>query len=91
MDTITHDDVIEEEPEDVDDLENDSEAEQDEFEYQEKIIIPSPKVSIDENDIPIIVNNKVRTTNLQVDFQSYKNQSSRKDLNFSFSESGLQF
>ena len=59
MDTITHDDIIEEEPEDVDDLENDSEAEQDEFEYQEKIIIPSPKVSIDENDIPIIVNNKV--------------------------------
>ena len=61
MDTITHDDIIEEEPEDVDDLENDSEAEQDEFEFQEKIIIPSPKVSIDENDIPIIVNNKVRT------------------------------
>ena len=61
MDTITHDDIIEEEPEDVYDLENDSEAEQDEFEYQEKIIIPSPKVSIDENDIPIIVNNKVRT------------------------------
>ena len=91
VDTITHDDIIEEEPEDVDDLENDSEAEQDEFEYQEKIIIPSPKVSIDENDIPIIVNNKVRTTNLQVDFQSYKNQSSRKDFNFSFSESGLQF
>ena len=59
VDTITHDDIIEEEPEDVDDLENDSEAEQDEFEYQEKIIIPSPKVSIDENDIPIIVNNKV--------------------------------
>ena len=58
VDTITHDDIIEEEPEDVDDLENDSEAEQDEFEYQEKIIIPSPKVSIDENDIPIIVNNK---------------------------------
>ena len=66
MDTITHDDVIEEEPEDVDDLENDSEAEQDEFEYQEKIIIPSPKVSIDENDIPIIVNNKVRTYRLTV-------------------------
>ena len=58
VDTITHDDIIEEEPEDVYDLENDSEAEQDEFEYQEKIIIPSPKVSIDENDIPIIVNNK---------------------------------
>ena len=64
MDTITHDDIIEEEPEDVDDLENDSEAEQDEFEYQEKIIIPSPKVSIDENDIPIIVNNKVGTYRL---------------------------
>ena len=64
VDTITHDDIIEEEPEDVDDLENDSEAEQDEFEYQEKIIIPSPKVSIDENDIPIIVNNKVLTTSL---------------------------
>ena len=66
VDTITHDDIIEEEPEDVDDLENDSEAEQDEFEYQEKIIIPSPKVSIDENDIPIIVNNKVRTYRLTV-------------------------
>ena len=64
VDTITHDDIIEEEPKDVDDLENDSEAEQDEFEYQEKIIIPSPKVSIDENDIPIIVNNKVLTTSL---------------------------
>ena len=57
VETITHDDVIEEEPEDVDD---DSEAEQYEFEYQEKIIIPSPKVSIEENDIPIIVNNKVK-------------------------------
>ena len=66
VDTITHDDIIEEEPEDVDDLENDSEAEQDEFEYQEKIIIPSPKVSIDENDIPIIVNNKVRTLNIKL-------------------------
>ena len=64
VDTITHDDIIEEEPEDIDDLENDSEAEQDEFEYQEKIIIPSPKVSIDENDIPIIVNNKVLTMSL---------------------------
>ena len=64
VDTITHDDIIEEEPEDIYDLENDSEAEQDEFEFQEKIIIPSPKVSIDENDIPIIVNNKVLTTSL---------------------------
>ena len=37
VDTITHDDIIEEEPEDVDDEENDSEAEQDEFEFQEKM------------------------------------------------------
>ena len=61
-DTITHDDVIQEEPEedledDDDDGYNDSYL--DDFEFQEKIIIPSPKVSIDENDIPIIVNNKV--------------------------------
>ena len=69
MDTITHDDIIEEEPEDVDDEENDSEAEQDEFEFQEKIIIPSPKVSIDENDIPIIVNNKVLTMLVDIFYQ----------------------
>ena len=58
IDTITHDDVIQEEPEeDFDD--NDDEF-LDDFEYmEEKIIIPSSKVSIDENDIPIIVNNKV--------------------------------
>ena len=62
-DTITHVDVIQEEPEedledDDDDGYNDSYL--DDFEFQEKIIIPSPKVSIDENDIPIIVNNKVK-------------------------------
>ena len=87
VDTITHDDIIEEEPEDVDDLENDSEAEQDEFEFQEKIIIPSPKVSIDENDIPIIVNNKVRTVDNAGYFYQFLtqlfhrvNQSSRNGL-----------
>ena len=87
VDTITHDDIIEEEPEDVYDLENDSEAEQDEFEYQEKIIIPSPKVSIDENDIPIIVNNKVRTVDNAGYFYQFLtqlfhrvNQSSRNGL-----------
>ena len=56
IDTITHDDVIQEEPEE--DFYDDESL--DDFEYlEEKIIIPSPKVSIDENDIPIIVNNKV--------------------------------
>ena len=56
IDTITHDDVIQEEPEE--DFDDDEFL--DDFEYmEEKIIIPSPKVSIDENDIPIIVNNKV--------------------------------
>ena len=67
METITHDDVIEEEPEDVYDVDDDSEAEQYEFEYQEKIIIPSSKVSIDENDIPIIANNKVRQSHIYQD------------------------
>ena len=67
VETITHDDVIEEEPEDVYDVDDDSEAEQYEFEYQEKIIIPSPKVSIDENDIPIIANNKVRQSHIYQD------------------------
>ena len=57
-DTVTHDDVIEEEPEDID---NDDDLDSDDlFEYiEEKIIIPSPKVSIDETDLPIIVNSEV--------------------------------
>ena len=63
IDTIQDDhldDVIEEEPEDLyDDGYDDHDDDTDQFEFQEKIIIPSPKVSIDENDIPIIVNNKV--------------------------------
>ena len=62
LDTITHDDVIEEEPEDIDDADDgfDDADDYDQYEYrEEKIIIPSPKVSIDENDIPIIVNNQV--------------------------------
>ena len=61
-DTITHDDVIEEEPEDIYDADDgfDDADDYDQYEYrEEKIIIPSPKVSIDENDIPIIVNNQV--------------------------------
>ena len=53
LDTITHDDVIQEEPEELSDEDcypnNDISG--------DKIIIPSPKVSIDENDIPIIVRN----------------------------------
>ena len=65
LDTITHDDVIEEEPEDIDDADDgfDDADDYDQYEYrEEKIIIPSPKVSIDENDIPIIVNNQVSET-----------------------------
>ena len=63
-DTITHDDVIEEEPEDMFDNDDGYDDNDDDlYEFQEeKIIIPSPKVSIDENDIPIIVNNEVEYT-----------------------------
>lgn len=62
VDTVTQDDhlddlIEEEEPEDLYD-EYDGFDDEDDFEFQEKIIIPSPKVSItEENDIPIIVNN----------------------------------
>ena len=51
VDTITHNDVIQEDPEEL------SEEEPDDMSSKDKIIIPSPKVSIDENDIPIIVRN----------------------------------
>ena len=58
IDTITRDDVIleDEEPEE----DEDEYFFNDEDQFEEKIIIPSPKVSIDENDIPIIVNNQVK-------------------------------
>ena len=62
IDTVTQDDhlddlIEEEEPEDLYD-EDDGLDDEDDFEFQEKIIIPSPKVSItEENDIPIVVNN----------------------------------
>ena len=58
IDTITRDDVIleDEEPEE----DEDEYFFNDEDHFEEKIIIPSPKVSIDENDIPIIVNNQVK-------------------------------
>ena len=51
MDTITHDDVIQEKPEEL------SEEDPDDMPSKDKIIIPSPKMSIDENDIQIIVRN----------------------------------
>lgn len=52
VDTVTRDDVIEEEPEEFSD---DDYYHEDNI-SEEKIIIPSPKVSItDESDIPIIV------------------------------------
>eukprot|EP00092_Neocalanus_flemingeri_P003451 GFUD01003700.1.p1 GENE.GFUD01003700.1~~GFUD01003700.1.p1 ORF type:complete len:675 (-),score=150.66 GFUD01003700.1:636-2660(-) len=54
LDTITHDDVIQEEPEELSDAEYYHEYSNSE----DKVIIPSPKVSIDENDIPIIVRNR---------------------------------
>ena len=54
LDTITHDDVIQEEPEEL----SDEEYYHEDTNSEDKVIIPSPKVSIDENDIPIIVRNK---------------------------------
>merc|ERR1719350_89939 len=54
LDTITHDDVIQEEPEEL----SDEEYYHEDNTLEDKIIIPSPKVSIDENDIPIIVRNR---------------------------------
>ena len=51
VDTITHDDVIQEKPEEL------SEEDPDNMPSKDKIIIPSPKMSIDENDIQIIVRN----------------------------------
>ena len=53
VDTITHDDVIQEEPEEL----SEDEYYPEDMPSEDKIIIPSPKVSIDENDIPIIVRN----------------------------------
>jgi len=53
LDTITHDDVIQEEPEEL----SEEEYYPEDNACEDKIIIPSPKVSIDENDIPIIVRN----------------------------------
>ena len=53
VDTITHDDVIQEEPEEF----SEEEYYPEDMPSEDKIIIPSPKVSIDENDIPIIVRN----------------------------------
>eukprot|EP00090_Calanus_glacialis_P046676 TRINITY_DN9282_c0_g1_i1.p1 TRINITY_DN9282_c0_g1~~TRINITY_DN9282_c0_g1_i1.p1 ORF type:complete len:677 (+),score=131.32 TRINITY_DN9282_c0_g1_i1:45-2075(+) len=54
LDTITHDDVIQEEPEEL----SDEEYYHEDNTLEDKIIIPSPKVSMDENDIPIIVRNR---------------------------------
>ena len=54
LDTITHDDVIQEEPEEL----SEEEYYPEDNTSEDKIIIPSPKVSIDENDIPIIVRNR---------------------------------
>ena len=51
MDTITHDDVIQEKPKEL------SEEDPDDMPSKDKIIIPSPKMSIDKNDIQIIVRN----------------------------------
>ena len=49
--SVSDDDTREEE----EDEDEDEQDEQEEFEFQEKIMFPSPKVSRDEGDIPIIV------------------------------------
>jgi hypothetical protein len=48
-------DMREEEEEEEGDEDSQEQEEQEEFEFQEKIMYPSPKVSRDEGDIPIVV------------------------------------